>query len=100
MPALPNPRHEAFARALASGKTATEAYEAAGFRPNRHNAAALGREEHSRTRVAELQGERAEVERKAIELAAERLSIDREWVMARLVEKVSRAMQATGVERG
>lgn len=55
MPALDNPRHERFCQALAKGKTADEAYKEAGYKANRHNAAALGREQHIKTRVAELQ---------------------------------------------
>ena len=56
MPApLKNPRHEAFAQYLYEGLTAENAYERAGYKPNRHNAAALGREQHILTRVADLQ---------------------------------------------
>src|SRR6476469_1187319 len=99
MPALSNARHEAFARALAAGKTQLEAYALAGFKPNSGNASPLAQHPDLGARVAELQAEQDEMARKAIELAAERLSIDREWVMARLVENVNRAMQATAVER-
>lgn len=54
MAVLKNARHEAFAQALASGKTADAAYVEAGYKENRHNAAALAREEHISTRVAEI----------------------------------------------
>lgn len=91
MPALLNPRHERFARELASGKTASDAYEIAGFKRNDGNASTLKGKQSISKRVAELQAEQAETARKATELAAERLSIDREWVLARLVEN---AMQA------
>ena len=57
MPMLKNPRHEAFAQALARGMSATAAYVEAGYKSNRHNAAALAREKHIRTRVTELQEE-------------------------------------------
>ena len=36
MPVLPNPRHEKFAQALASGTCASAAYGEAGHKPNRH----------------------------------------------------------------
>ena len=98
MPALTNPRHERFAQELAAGKTATEAYETAGFKPNRGNAASLKQQESILKRVAELQAERAETARKATEMAAERLSIDREWVMARLIENAQNA--AAGEDYG
>jgi phage terminase small subunit len=52
---LKNPRHEAFAQALARGMSAAAAYVEAGFKSNRHNAAALALEKHIRTRVTELQ---------------------------------------------
>src|SRR6516225_4596290 len=55
MPALKNPRHEALAQALARGMSASAAYVEAGYKANRHNAAALAREKHIRTRVTELQ---------------------------------------------
>ena len=54
MPALTNPRHERFAQELAKGKTADAAYVGAGYKANRHNAAALARQEHISTRVAEI----------------------------------------------
>lgn len=54
MPALTNPRHERFAQELAKGKTADAAYVEAGYKANRHNAAALARQEHISTRVAEI----------------------------------------------
>jgi hypothetical protein len=41
MPILPNPRHEAFAQALARGKNATAAHEEAGYKPNRSTACQL-----------------------------------------------------------
>ena len=40
---LKNPRRERFAQLLASGKTATDAYVEAGYRPNRFNAATMAR---------------------------------------------------------
>lgn len=55
MPILSNPRHERFAQELAKGKTASEAYVDAGYKENRHNAAALAREQHIATRLQELQ---------------------------------------------
>jgi phage terminase small subunit len=37
MPVLKNARHEKFAQALAKGKSATDAYNEAGFKPHRHS---------------------------------------------------------------
>jgi hypothetical protein len=55
MPVLANQRHELYAQELARGKSATEAYALAGFRPNRANAARLKANEHITARVLELQ---------------------------------------------
>ncbi|WP_024337992.1 terminase small subunit [Bradyrhizobium japonicum] len=60
MPILNNPRHERFAQALAAGKPASDAYVEAGYKENRHNAAALAREEHISTRVHEILAKGAE----------------------------------------
>ena len=54
MPTLPNARHEQFCQALASGKTADEAYALAGYKPNRANASVLKSKQNISTRVAEL----------------------------------------------
>lgn len=70
MPVLLNPRHEAFAQALAKGKTADEAYAKAGYRANRKNAWRLKTNEDVRGRVAELTGNAAQ---KAEWTAADRL---------------------------
>jgi len=46
MPPLSNRRHEAFAQLLARGVPAAKAYDDAGYKPNRHNAAGLARQKH------------------------------------------------------
>ncbi|MBA1156921.1 hypothetical protein [Microvirga mediterraneensis] len=97
MPALANNRHEIFAQELAKGKSQVEAYETAGFKNGQKNAHRLGTDEGILRRVAEIQSERAEMDRKATEKATEALAIDKQWVMARLVENVDRAMQAEAV---
>lgn len=91
MPALANPKREAFARALATGKSQIEAHEAAGFKPHRGNASSLAQDKSILERVAELQAETAAMAQEATRMAAERLSIDREWVMARLQENALKA---------
>jgi phage terminase small subunit len=71
MPVLKNARHEKFAQALAKGKTADEAYQVAGFRPNRGNATTLKANQSISKRVDELAARAAE---KAEWSAADRLS--------------------------
>lgn len=63
MAPLKNARHEAFVLAMAKGLTAEKAYVEAGYKNNRHNAAALAREEHILTRLHEIQ---AKVAKRAI----------------------------------
>lgn len=55
MSALKNPKHERFAQELAKGATADEAYVAAGYKPNRGNAARLKANESILARVAAIQ---------------------------------------------
>jgi phage terminase small subunit len=82
MPALKNPRHEKFALALLEGRTADEAYQLAGYRPNRGNAIRLKANERIQTRLRELQ---AQAEQQAV--------LDRAWVLRRLKESVEIALQ-------
>lgn len=70
MPPLKNNRHEAFARGLAGGLSADEAYAKAGFKANRGNACRLKADESVAARVAELSERAAE---KAEWTAADRL---------------------------
>jgi hypothetical protein len=55
MPILKNSRHELFAQEIAKGKSASEAYQNAGYRPSRKNASRLKANEDINARVAELQ---------------------------------------------
>jgi len=59
MPILDNPRHERFAQFIADGKSATKAYELAGYRSSRQNAQRLTTNDDVRARVAELQQQAA-----------------------------------------
>lgn len=54
VPCLSNPRHELFAQAIAKGLSATDAYRAAGYKPDRKNAARLTTNDDIRTRVDEI----------------------------------------------
>lgn len=74
MPVLSNQKHEAYAQALAKGKSATEAMREAGYSDPR-NSSRLTKNDEISARVAELQG-----------MAADRVVVDREWVLAKLIE--------------
>jgi hypothetical protein len=77
MPVLKNPRHERFAQLLASGKTATDAYEEAGYKRNDGNGPALARTEEINGRVTEINGQRLERQQKVEAAATERAIITR-----------------------
>ena len=51
---LDNARHERFAQGVASGKSATDAYEEAGYQEHRGNASTLRAKQHVSERVEEL----------------------------------------------
>ena len=93
MPALPNARHERFAQARAKGKSADDAYKAAGYRAHSGNAARLSGIESVRSRVAELQDKGAE----KVLVTVETLSAELEEVrLAAIKEKqFSAAVSAT-----
>lgn len=70
MSVLKNARHEKFAQSIAKGKSATDAYAAAGFKPHDGNAARLRGNERILSRVDEITSRVAE---KAEWTAADRL---------------------------
>lgn len=67
MPPLNNARHERFVAGLLEGKSASQAYEGAGFRPDRGNAARLRASPQVQARLAELQGEVAKETKLTVE---------------------------------
>lgn len=73
MPVLPNSRHEKFAQLLADGKTASEAYEEAGYKPNRGNAASLAKTEAIAARVKQINTSVAAAVAHRMEITAESL---------------------------
>jgi phage terminase small subunit len=86
MPVLSNPRHERFSQELAAGKSASDAYVAAGYRANTGNASTLKAQESISKRVEELLAARERVERKAMERAIERTTITKERVLTELAK--------------
>ncbi len=88
MPVLKNARHETFAQGLAKGLTADEAYQKAGFKPNRGNAATLKANQSILDRVTELQSKAV----KKIEITVDSLAQELEEARAiALAEKQSSA---------
>ncbi len=87
MAILKTPRHEAFAQALARGSSAAAAYMEAGYKPNRHNAAALAREQHLRTRVAELQEEQLAIHQQSTAAAVANAQVTIEGLTQKLLAR-------------
>jgi hypothetical protein len=96
VPVLKNPRHEIFAQALGRGFSASAAYMEAGFRPNRHNAAALAREKHIITRVAELQEQQLAIHQQATAEAAANAKVTIESLIAEAEAARIKAMSEKG----
>jgi len=84
MPTLKNSRRETFARLLASGKTAKDAYGLAGYRASDSNGAWLARKEEISTRVAEISAERWKQEQATAAVAAVRSAITRQSLVEKL----------------
>lgn len=82
MPTLSNPRHERFAQELAKGKSASDAYVAAGYAQCRASASRLLTNANITSRVAELQ-----------ERGAKRAEITLESLTAELNEALELAKQ-------
>jgi phage terminase small subunit len=94
---LANPKYELFAQELANGVTATQAYENAGFKPDRGNASRLQQDDRIKQRVAQLLEERARKQAKASEKAVQAMGLSKQWVLGKLVENVERGLQARAV---
>ena len=88
MPVLKNCRNERFAQAIAAGKTIDQSYREAGYAAHRGNASTLRSKQSIRARVAELQS-----------LAADRVVLNKEFVINGLIEVVKRGMQPKAVFR-
>lgn len=97
MPVLPNAKHERFAQEIAKGKSATEAYVAAGYAENRSHASRLVSKGNVADRVAELQTKGAE----RAELTVESLIDELEEARALALElKQPAAMVAASMGKG
>jgi phage terminase small subunit len=83
MPTLKNARHERFAQLLASGKTATDAYELAGYKRDAGNSSHLAKSDKITSRVQEITTEMLERERATARAAAERCVITRQSLIAK-----------------
>jgi len=92
MPTLRNPRHEKFALALSEGKSASQAYVDAGYKPCRQNAARLMTNDDINARLAEIQSAAA----KKAEVTIESLLAELEQARAKAtdLDQLSAAVRA------
>src|SRR5262245_2752043 len=93
MPILANPRHESFAQELAAGRSAAEAYEQAGYKPNYGNCIRLKGNERIVTRVAEIQ--RRGAVRAEVTIASLVRELEEERIEALRLGQTSAAVAAT-----
>lgn len=97
MPILKNPKHELFAQGLADGKTAEEAHRLAGYKASRSGASQLKQNLNISNRVPELLAERERIHGQSTAKAIERVSLTKEWILAKLIDNAERALQAQQV---
>src|SRR6516165_1172996 len=90
------PLYYAFAQALARGMSASAAYVEARYKANRHNAAALAREQHIGTRVTELQEEQLAIHQQATAAAAANKQVTIESLIAEAEAARAKAMSEKG----
>jgi len=93
MPVLKNARHERFAQELAKGKTATEAYTAAGYKGDRTAASRLSSNVNIAARVAELQSKTVKKAEITVQSLADELEEARAIALAE--KQSSAAVSAT-----
>lgn len=90
---LKNARHEKFAQLLAKGRSQFEAYEKAGYKPDRGAATRLSAKVSIQSRLNELKGRAAEKAVATVADIAAQLDEDREF--ARGLEHSAAAVSAT-----
>jgi len=79
MSELKNAKHEKFAQLIADGMCASQAYEDAGYTPNRQNASRLMTKDDIQRRIIEI---RSTITEKAIE----KIALSKEWVIREFID--------------
>lgn len=97
MPALANRKHELFAQGLAAGLSQAMAYGQAGYKAHTGNASKLAQDKSIVARISQLLAEREQLHGQSTARAIERVSLTKEWVLAKLIDNVQRASQAVPV---
>jgi hypothetical protein len=96
MSILKNPRHEAFAQALAKGLSGSAAYVEAGYKANAGNACTLKSQQSISKRVVELQEEQIAIHRQATAEAVADAKVTIESLIAEAEAARVKAMSEKG----
>jgi hypothetical protein len=96
MSVLSNPRHEAFAQALARGMSAAAAYVEAGYKANAGNACTLKSQQTISKRVIEIQEEQLAIHQQATAEAAANAKVTIESLIAEAEAARIKAMSEKG----
>jgi hypothetical protein len=97
MQPLNNPKHEAFAFGMATGKTLAAALEAAGYKPHPASGAKLLKNSKIADRVSFLKNEIALDRQKNLRELSKQEGLTRQWVLEKLMKsaKISMGEQET-----
>lgn len=90
---LKNPKHEAFAQALAKGESQVGAYRIVYGQDHRGNAARLANTEHIRDRTLALMAATRHQHAKTTEQAARILKLNKQWVLDRLMRNAEECLE-------
>jgi len=96
VPALKNPRHEAFAQALARGTSAAAAYIGAGYKANAGNACTLKSQQSVSKRINEIQEGQLAIHQQATAEAAANAKVTIESLIAEAEAARVKAMAEKG----
>lgn len=98
---LKHPKYEAFAQHKAAGETDAKAYELAGFSPSavRNVPRMLKTHAEIGERISYLVGQRTTIIQQSNQEVMEKVGIDKQWVLERLVRVHERAMQGEPARR-
>src|SRR5215470_12661174 len=91
---LKNQRRERFAQLLASGKTATDAYEEAGYKRSDSNGPTLAKNEEIRGRVAEITADLWKLEQASAAVAVRRAALTKETLIKKFEDIYVAAKEA------
>lgn len=98
---LANPKHEAFAQHKAAGETDGKAYELAGYSPAavRNVPRMMKNNAEIGERIGYLVAQRSAAIQASTQQVIEKVGIDKQWVLERLVRVHERAMQGEPARR-